>query len=230
VPTTSLDQRADAVDTTGEEWFAHRGTRLHREALDALLTGIVTGRYAVGDMLPKEESLATEFEISRGTAREALRALEERRVVAVKHGRGARVQPQEQWNTLDPIVARALASGRKRRDFLREIQTYRRILECEAAAMAADRATDAQRAELRATAEELEGGKDVAGVAARIRRLVAVASANRPLATSLRALDEAIQPPVGAKEAGAYRRLADAVAGGDPNAARDASRALNAVE
>jgi GntR family transcriptional regulator, galactonate operon transcriptional repressor len=79
-------------------------TRLHRDAVDELLAGIVKGRYAAGVLLPKETELVEELGMSRGTVREALRALEERGVVQVTHGRGARVQPPEEWNVLDPVV------------------------------------------------------------------------------------------------------------------------------
>jgi DNA-binding FadR family transcriptional regulator len=203
-------------------------TRLHRGAVDSLLEGIVDGRYPAGELLPKEEALAAEFEISRGTVREALRALEERRVAVVKHGRGARVQPQEEWNILDPIVAKAMATSKHRREFLREVRTYRVLLDTEAAALAAQAASARQREALRIRAEELEEADEVAPAAKRIRRLVGVASGNRPLAATLRALDEAIEPPLRAKDVGAYVRLAEAVAGGDADAARDAARELNA--
>jgi DNA-binding FadR family transcriptional regulator len=201
--------------------------RLHREVLDTLLSRVVNGEYATGTMLPKEESLAAEFEISRGTAREALRALEERRVAVVKHGRGAQVQAPEEWNALDPIVGRALAGGRKRRDFLREVQLCRQILESEAAALAAKRASAQQRAELRIRAEELPEAQNPERAAARLRRLVAVASGNRPLAATLRALGEAVEPPLRPGDREACIALAEAVAAGDPDTARDAVGRLN---
>lgn len=201
--------------------------RLHREILDALLGRIVGGEYGPGARLPKEEALAQEYEISRGTAREALRALEERRVAVVKHGRGASVQPVDEWNVLDPLVARALAGGRKRREFLREVRVYRSILESEAAVLAADRASVAQRAELRVRAEQLAEAEDVARAAGRLRRLIAVASGNRPLAVTLRALDDAVEPSLTAKDVEACVQLGVAVADGDPDAAREAASRLN---
>jgi GntR family galactonate operon transcriptional repressor len=203
--------------------------RLHREVLDPLLDRIVSGQYEVGALLPKEESLVQEFGVSRGTIREALRALEERRVAVVRHGRGARVQPVAEWNVLDPDVARALAGGPGRRGFLREVQAYRLLLESEAAVLAADRASVAQRAELRVRAEELGEAGDVTRAAGRLRRLVAVASGNRPLAATLRALGEAIEPPLRKGDADACVRLAEAVAGGDADAAREAVARLNAA-
>jgi DNA-binding FadR family transcriptional regulator len=203
-------------------------TRLHREVLDVLLDRVVSGEYPPGSMLPKEEALAQEFDISRGTAREALRALEERRVALVKHGRGARVQPPEEWNALDADVAGALATGRTRRGFLREVRAYRLLLESEAAALAAEHASATQRAALRACADELADADDLGPTARRVRRQVAVASGNRPLAATLHALGEAIDPQVRREDAGAYASLATAVADGDADAARAAAQRVNA--
>lgn len=192
-----------------------------------LLTSIVSGQYAAGTLLPKETSLVEEFNISRGTVREALRALEERGVVRVTHGRGARVQPTEEWNVLDPVVASAIARGRNRRAFLGEVQLYRLILESEAAALAAERASKAQRAELRACAGEIESVADGAQAAERARRLIAVASGNRPLGATLRALDGSMAPKLDADDVQLCACLARAVADGDANAAREAARELN---
>ena len=202
-------------------------TRLHLDAVDEILASIVKGRYAPGALLPKETSLVAEFNMSRGTVREALRALEERGVVRVTHGRGARVQPPEEWKVLDPIVAAALARGRNRRAFLDEVRFYRLLLESEAAVLAAARASDAQRAELRVRATDLEADDDPVRSVQRLRRLVTVASGNRPLAATLRGLDESIEPKLGSGAVDSCRRLALAVADGDPDAARDAARDLN---
>jgi DNA-binding FadR family transcriptional regulator len=202
-------------------------TRLHRDAVDELLAGIVKGRYAAGVLLPKETELVEELGMSRGTVREALRALEERGVVQVTHGRGARVQPPEEWNVLDPVVAAAIARGRNRRAFLDEVQASRLILESEAAALAAERASAAQRAELRVRAADLESDSDPARSAQRLRRLIAIASGNRPLAATLQALDRSAEPKLDADEVRDCGRLARAVADGDASAARDVARALN---
>jgi DNA-binding FadR family transcriptional regulator len=202
-------------------------TRLHQDVLEVLLARIVSGEYPAGALLPKEESIAEEFDISRGTAREALRALEERRVALVKHGRGARVQPAEEWNALDPVVARALASGRTRRAFLREVEAYRLVLDSEAAALAAEHATAEQRAAIRLRAKELREADNVPGALGRLRRQIAVASGSRPLAATLRALSEAVEPSVGKADLGALEQLAEAIAAGDAAAARAAAQRVH---
>lgn len=194
--------------------------------LDALLARIVGGEYPVGALLPKEEAIAQEFDVSRGTAREALRALEERRVAVVKHGRGARVQPAEEWNALDPIVARALGTGRARRGFLGEVAAYRLVLESEAAALAAEEASAAQREALRVQADELAESGEAPRIVRRLWRQIAVASGNRPLAATLRALDEAIAPAPRKVDVDAHQQLARAVADGDAAAARAAAQKL----
>ena len=182
--------------------------RRHREILDTLLERIVDGRYPVGSLLPKEESISEEFDVSRGTGREALRALEERRVAVVRHGRGAIVQPPEAWNVLDPVVAAALSRGRRRRKFLEEVEELRGALRAEAAGLAAARATARQR-------ETLGTGGD-----GDTWTLVVEAAQNRPLAAALRTLAE-LAPA--AADRGSPE-LAAAVAGGDVDAARAAAR------
>ena len=67
-------------------------SRLHRDAMKQLTNDIVSGRLAPGDMLQREVDLADEMGISRGVARETIRALEERGLVSVRHGRGATVR------------------------------------------------------------------------------------------------------------------------------------------
>jgi DNA-binding FadR family transcriptional regulator len=52
-------------------------------------------------MLPREVDLAAEFEVSRGVARETIRAMEERGLVSVKHGKGATIEADD-WDVFDP--------------------------------------------------------------------------------------------------------------------------------
>jgi GntR family transcriptional repressor for pyruvate dehydrogenase complex len=116
--------------------------RLHREPLRILISDIVNGVIPAGEALPRETDLAGQFEISRGTAREVIRGLEERSLISVKHGRGATVNRAERWDTLDPDVLAALLSGPSSTKTLRDFLEARRVLEIEAAGMAAERAEE----------------------------------------------------------------------------------------
>ena len=115
--------------------------RLHRGPLQLLIGDIVNGEIPAGEALPREADLAEQFEISRGTAREVIRGLEERGLIAVKHGRGATVNEASRWDTLDADVLAALLSGPASAKTLGDFLEARRVLEIEAAGMAAERAT-----------------------------------------------------------------------------------------
>jgi GntR family transcriptional regulator len=60
---------------------------LHRDVLAELRLRIVSGRYAIGDALPSESALCAEFEVSRGTVRQALGALRAEGLIGGGQGR-----------------------------------------------------------------------------------------------------------------------------------------------
>src|SRR3954451_14723218 len=115
--------------------------RLHREAMLEFVTEIVSGRLAPGEALPREIAVAERFGISRGIARECLRALEERGLATVKHGSTTTVNPRERWDLFDPDVIGAAVGGPGAVALFGEYRECRRIVEIEAAGLAAQRAT-----------------------------------------------------------------------------------------
>src|SRR4051794_31742549 len=115
--------------------------RLHREAMLEFVAEIVSGRLAPGDALPREVAVAERFGISRGIARECLRALEERGLATVRHGSATTVNPREAWDLFDPDVIAASLAGPGAGQLLAEYLECRRLVEIEAAGLAAERAT-----------------------------------------------------------------------------------------
>jgi DNA-binding FadR family transcriptional regulator len=171
-------------------------TRLHDSVTESIVQQVVDREFAAGDWLPRELDLAERHGVSRGVAREAIQALRERGVVMVRHGRGAQVLPEHDWNLLDPVVLRALVTAEDRQDVLEDLIECRRIVEPPAAALAAERAS-AEDVELLAGA--LQALKDAPATARRSgagehpfvlaeiafhRALVGMAG-NRPLAKML---------------------------------------------
>jgi GntR family transcriptional repressor for pyruvate dehydrogenase complex len=69
-------------------------------------------------MLPREVDLAAEFDVSRGVARETIRAMEERGLISVKHGKGATVNEPDGWDVFDPDVLAAMLSSDRQSDVL----------------------------------------------------------------------------------------------------------------
>ena len=63
----------------------------YKQVATHLAKGIEAGRWPVGSSLPTEKELCDQFEVSRHTAREALRALENQGLIARRQGSGSTV-------------------------------------------------------------------------------------------------------------------------------------------
>jgi GntR family transcriptional repressor for pyruvate dehydrogenase complex len=112
-----------------------------------LLDGVLSS----GDRLPAERELADQLAISRPVLRDALKELENRGLIESRHGGGTFVADLIGQVFSKPVAELVARHERSARDYLE----YRRELEGFAAAMAAKRATEADRQRLTAIAEEL---------------------------------------------------------------------------
>jgi GntR family transcriptional repressor for pyruvate dehydrogenase complex len=209
-----------------------------------LIADVVNGRVAPGEQLPRETDLADQFGVSRGVARECIRGMEERGLIAVKHGRGATVMPAQQWDVLDPDVLGAVLDSPEGASILGEYLECRRILEIEAAALAARRATpadltalsdalarmtaSAERARRNPAAEDLYHEADIA-----FHRALIAATGNRALGNLTEPIQRALSTarrPLARPEARIERslpehqRILSTVAAGDADGAREAMR------
>lgn len=97
---------------------------------------IMSGALQGGAKLPSERQLAEEFGLSRSVVREALRALVERNLIEVVPGRGTYVRAVRTTDGADPLD-RLL---RRQQATPGELMEARKMLECEAAGLAALRA------------------------------------------------------------------------------------------
>jgi GntR family transcriptional repressor for pyruvate dehydrogenase complex len=110
---------------------------ISREGLAAHLEDkIVSGKLEAGSKLPPERRLAERFNVSRPVVREALRSLVERNLVEVVPGRGAYVRRVSMTDATRPLAM----LFQRRRPTPRDLVEARRMLECEAASLAAIRA------------------------------------------------------------------------------------------
>jgi DNA-binding FadR family transcriptional regulator len=220
-------------------------SRLHRTLMQALVSDIVGGAFAEGERLPTEAELAERFGVSRGVAREGLRSLEERALVTVKHGSGATVRPAADWDMLNPEVIAAVLSSDRGTQLLGDYLECRRLLEIEAAGLAAQRASGRDLEALSdaldrmtAAAVETAGGPSsedrfhAADVA--FHRAVIQATGNRALGRMTEPVHRALaaaRRPLARPEhrikrsLPEHRRILAAIADGDADAARAAMRA-----
>ena len=106
---------------------------------------ILNGELKPGDQLPPEAQLLEETGVSRTTMREAVKLLVSKGLVEAKPKSGTRVRPSTDWSLLDPTVLRWQFDNRDDLKELLLLFEIRRLIEPEAAALAAARSTDAKR-------------------------------------------------------------------------------------
>ena len=115
-------------------------------AIDNIREMIADGRLKPGDRLPPEHALAEQLGVSRGSLREAVRALSQLNVLVVRRGDGTYVRSLEPSDLLSGLVhAIELVPAHG----LDEVLEVRRLLLPPAAALAAQRVTAKQLDELR---------------------------------------------------------------------------------
>ena len=109
--------------------------------LDLLGESIVSGRYPPESVVPPETVLCKEFGVSRTVIREAVKSLVAKGLLSTGPKVGTRVLPAEQWNWFDPDVVAWKSKMGLTREFLRDLQDLRRVVEPAAVKLAATRAS-----------------------------------------------------------------------------------------
>ncbi|TDD28187.1 FadR family transcriptional regulator [Kribbella turkmenica] len=200
-------------------------SRLYEQVADQISTWIAENGLLPGDRLPPERELAQRLGVSRATLSQALVALEVIGVVVVRHGDGTVLTERARTGAVIEAI-------RAHADRLPEIIEARDALESKLAALAAIRRTDADLAAIRAALEEMErdieaGGRGVDAdeqfhgaitAAARSELLTQMMAAIHDLIRETR-LESLSQPGRPRESLAGHRRVADAIAAGDPAAA-----------
>src|SRR6266511_2077717 len=138
---------------TKSRTYPRRG--LHGAVVHEIGVRILRGELKPGDALP-DNGLVDEPAVSRTVVREAVKVLAAKRLVESKPKTGTRVRPRRDWNLLDPdVLAWQLEAGLDRR-FLEDALELRRLIEPQAARLAAERATEDQVAVLALAHEQME--------------------------------------------------------------------------
>jgi GntR family transcriptional repressor for pyruvate dehydrogenase complex len=215
-----------------------RTRNLALELVDAIGDRIRDGRLAAGDKLPTEAEIMDAFGVSRTVVREALSKLQAGGQVLTRHGIGTfvvgageatpfRISP-EQLATLQDVIA---------------MLELRIGLETEAAALAANRRSARNLAQMRAALDEfsttIEAGRDAVAADVRFHLEIARATQNTHFAELMAALGAGMIPrarldapvPMTAERRDYLRRvntehesILDAIAAQDVEAARAAMR------
>jgi DNA-binding FadR family transcriptional regulator len=136
---------------------------VHGNTVDHLGQAIMSGRYPPGTAIPPEPLLGEQLGVSRTVIREAVKSLIAKGLVTAGPKVGTRVLPANQWNWFDPDVVLWQSKVGLTREYLRDLQELRRVVEPAAVRMAAERATADDIAEIEAAYEGMrkaifEGG------------------------------------------------------------------------
>jgi DNA-binding FadR family transcriptional regulator len=154
-------------------------------AIEKVKGMIVSGELRPGDRLPREADLAQRLGLSRNSLREAVRALTLVRILDVRHGDGTYVTSLEPGVLLDALSF--VVDLHQDRSVLYFLQA-RRVLEAEAAALAAQNIDEEGLAELRrliATSRDCATAEEFVDNDLAFHRRIAVASGNPVLASLL---------------------------------------------
>ncbi len=166
-----------------------RNAGVTHDAIETIRELIASGEWGPGTRLPRETDLAAQLGLSRNSLREAVRALSLARVLEVRQGDGTYVSSLEPHDLLEPTrSATHLLRGRT----VLELFEVRRMLEPEAAAMAALRADDdvnvALRRELDRMFDAGDKVEDLVEADAAFHDVIAAAPGNAVLRSLLQSL------------------------------------------
>jgi GntR family transcriptional repressor for pyruvate dehydrogenase complex len=127
-----------------------------------LCDAILSGQYATGEKLPTQRRLAAELGVNLAPVREAIKRLEQLRLLDVRHGDAMRVRDWRSHGGLDMIAHVIFGAAGLDRSTLDAVLEARRAMLAEAARLAASRRTDQQALRLTRIAAEIAAAPDAA--------------------------------------------------------------------
>ena len=127
---------------------SRRKRNLFSHVVEELGSRIVRGDLKSGTTLPNETDLGQELGASRSVVREAVKSLAGKGLLEPRARIGTRILESKYWNLLDLDVLSWRYASMPREQFFRELFEIRRMIEPAAAALAAERANDADIAEM----------------------------------------------------------------------------------
>lgn len=130
--------------------------KLYQYIVDEIGQRIIRGKYRTEEVLPTEEQLSAELNVSRGVLREAIKVLTQKGLIQTRPRVGTQVLPRENWNLFDPDVLVWRLRIEDKTTFLKNVTEVRRLIESEAARQAARRATGAEVADIKATLSQMQ--------------------------------------------------------------------------
>jgi DNA-binding FadR family transcriptional regulator len=173
------------VKASDDQFGEGRPKAIHAAIAHDLGITIVGGKLRPGAPLPGEERFSAEQRVSRSAYREAVKILAAKGLVHSRTKSGTRVNERSSWNMLDRDVLAWIFKAGPHIEFIQGIFELRRIVEPEAASLAAVRRSEHELADMGHALEEMRhwGLLKPEGRAAdeRFHTLILQATRNEPL-------------------------------------------------
>jgi GntR family transcriptional repressor for pyruvate dehydrogenase complex len=112
-------------------------TKFHEQIVDQVQALIEKGRLKHGDQLPPERELSSIFKVSRHSVREAIRVLEQKKVLKSRPGSGTFIILEDESSVVESLASAIF----REKNTLSEIFQFRELLEPQIAGLAACNAT-----------------------------------------------------------------------------------------
>ncbi|MBI4897912.1 MAG: FadR family transcriptional regulator [Actinobacteria bacterium] len=130
------------------------------QIFESTCRAILGGQYAPGEKLPTQRRLAQDYGVNMATVREAVKKLEQLRLVEVRQGDAMRVRDWRRYGSLDVVAHMLFGVGAFDREVFTNVLEARRLLLTECARLAAARRTEAQAAKLSSIAAGIAAEPD----------------------------------------------------------------------
>ncbi|TQM69623.1 GntR family transcriptional regulator [Actinomadura hallensis] len=206
--------------------------RPRQQVEETIKAAILSGELKSGEMLPSEAELARQFNVSRGTLREALRVLASQHLIyKVPGARGGTFVQSVDYSALGDVVTDSvdnlLALGSIRFD---EVTHMRELLEVPSVRLAAEHRSADDLAKLHEIVDRQKAASvddpSIPELDRQFHTLIARASQNRVLASFVAALHHAsepvhyldLSPEVGRETVKQHQAIVRAIADQDPDA------------
>lgn len=112
--------------------------KIYEQIADQIGQLVAEGQLKPGDRLPSERELVEQFKVSRASIREAISALEMMGLVEVRSGEGTYIRQINMDSVVAPLAWMLFID----KDTVQELYEARKILEVQAAGLAAERAEE----------------------------------------------------------------------------------------
>lgn len=173
--------------------YAAQKKKLYETVIEQVDRLLSSGAYAVGDKLPSLDELSRMFSTSKPTLREAFSVLASTGVLEISHGRGVFIKSLAIRTKQSAVADFSQATGTSPLHWLE----FRRTIETEAAALAAERRTDADVARLEqlveAIGDKLDAGENAEDLDYQFHIAIADATRNPVYASALMTQAHAMQ-------------------------------------